>query len=168
MNTLPRRANQNSPQASLVLGRILADDEDSGATVEPPAVKDRPPFDPEILQRMNVTSRIVGDQRREGFAVVAWAEGIGMCPLARTRSPKRRPGSRGGRTSPQPKGRPTTAAIDRMVRRVNVSDSGACSRLGTPYPLLIRSHRHSPRARTHAAPAARSRCSSGRALERRQ
>ncbi|UGX94117.1 hypothetical protein G6321_00052685 [Bradyrhizobium barranii subsp. barranii] len=69
-----RGADQNSAHDRLVLGGILTDDEHARRSVEPAAVKDRPPFNPEIVGIVGFSGRIVGAQIAEGLLVVSAVE----------------------------------------------------------------------------------------------
>ncbi|WP_456679263.1 hypothetical protein [Bradyrhizobium sp. S3.7.6] len=55
-------------------GGILTDDEHTRRSVEPAAVKDRPPFNPEIVGIVGFSARIVGAQIAEGLLVVSAVE----------------------------------------------------------------------------------------------
>jgi hypothetical protein len=72
---MPRPADERAPGDHLMLGRVLADDEQAGGAIQPASVEHGPPFHPEVLGREHRPIGHVSDQRVEGFQRVTGVTG---------------------------------------------------------------------------------------------
>ncbi|MGX0967378.1 hypothetical protein AB7M63_007827 [Bradyrhizobium japonicum] len=74
MRPAARGADQDPAHDRLVLRGILTDDEHTRGSVEPAAMKDRPPFNAEIVGIVGFSGRIVGAQIAKWLLVVSAVE----------------------------------------------------------------------------------------------
>src|SRR5262249_22456488 len=84
LHTTTGFADEDAAHDGLVLRRILADHEHACRAVEPAAVEDRPPLDPKLVRRVDVSLGILGAQSQKRLCDIAWIKRMrhARAPLA--------------------------------------------------------------------------------------
>lgn len=86
---LAGHTDQDATCDGLARTRILADDQDAGASVEPSTMEDRSPLDSEVSRPEDLRSRYLGAQRHPRLRAVAGIEGRGAVHRSEDYAPLR-------------------------------------------------------------------------------